>query len=154
MWAGFCSHYRPGDQIAGTVDANGKANGALGPCPEGWLWYVERANAWSNTATATGLLELFVVRVNAPPAGTDKGGLQGTFWKTDVQHAERSWPAPIVLPAGYFLIASWSGLTQSDLVAVTFQVRVHELEKHERHVHGARHHHLLGHHDAPATAGQ
>ncbi len=131
MWKGYISEVLVDRYCSGVIDSGGLANDALGPVPEGFCWYVERETFWSNTSSATNAVcEVFAQRSQNPPAATgqDKQGREDVAVGTEVKNGAHDNAAPIYLGPGYFLVVSWSGLTQNDLVAFSSQIRVHRLE--------------------------
>ncbi len=159
MRAGFFDHYRSSDYIQATASAGGIAQGALGPCPDGYVWYVERTTTWSNSS-GTPVCELFAWNDKTVP-GTytatvgSRGGRQDvtTAGKNDVSDNK----SPVVVQGGYYLVAFWSGLTQNDLVTLSAQICVHQLvvnyltspqdeaQIREAHEHAGREHAALSH---------
>lgn len=131
MWKGYVSEVYVDRYMAATVDSGGLANDFVGEVPDGYCWYVERATFWSNGGTFTNAVaELFSQRSEKPPGATaqNKQGREDVVVGTDVKNVARDYAAPVFVGPGYFLVVSWSGLTQNDLVAATFQIRVHRLE--------------------------
>lgn len=144
MEHGFYSHTFPGQYINAAVNASGLANGFLGPVPEGYCWYVERLTCWSNSSNnSTGILEIFVLQSQTPPNDNSRQGRQDVAVGNVVQNGVSDERSPIYVPAGHFLVASWSLLNSADQVALSCQIRVHKL--HAKPTHPAvSHHHMPG----------
>jgi hypothetical protein len=129
MERGFHHSTRSDQYIAATVAATGVAEGAIGPCPEGYCWYVERLSPHSNTANAsTGLLEIFVRAINLSATDISRQARQDFYKGVDVQDSIHDMRSPIYVAPGQWLVARWSALTNNDLVSLASQIRVHKLE--------------------------
>ena len=128
MWAGIYENTYSDRYLNATVGSAGTANDNIGPCPEGFCWYVERLTCFSNTANATtGVLEIYAIPTPMVPNDNSKSGRQDVAVGTVVQNGVSDENSPIYLGPGMFLVASWTALTNGDLVAVSCQVRVHRL---------------------------
>ena len=129
MRAGFFNHYEPGNYISATANSSGVAQGYLGPCPAGYLWYVERMTTWSNTAKTAPLCEVFVQSVAttnlASATAGDRAGRQDLSLIAANDKADEF--AAIVVPENYYLVALWTGLNSGDLVNLSTQICVHQL---------------------------
>jgi hypothetical protein len=138
MWNGYHFTTRPDEYINATIDSAGLAQGFIGPCPEGFCWYVERTTCYSNDTATTGILEVYSIRSEIKPSDTSKQGRQDVAVGAVVLNGVSDEASPIYIGPGYFVVASWSGLTAGKVVAMSMQIRVHKLETgHEQHAHGA-----------------
>lgn len=125
MRPGVHAGYRNGDYISTAIGPAGTAQGYIGECPDGYTWHVERVSCYSNGATLTNaVLELYVLRVNDIPDDNSKSGRQDVATGTVVGNGISDQHSPIIVPAGYFLVAAWSGLTNGDLVRLSTQIEV------------------------------
>ena len=138
MWNGYHVATRPDQYIAATVASTGLANGFIGPCPEGYCWYVDRITCYSNDTATTGVLELYSQSTGNVPNDTSKQGRQDVALGSVVLNGVSDENQPIYVGPSYFLVASWSGLTSGKLVALSAQIRWHKLETgHEHRTHGS-----------------
>lgn len=124
MRPGVHAGYRPGDYISQTVGSTGTAQGAIGPCPDGYEWHVERITCYTNGTTTNAVLEVYVLRTNDIPDDNSKSGRQDVAIGATVGNGISDQNSPIVVPAGYFLVAGWSGLTNGDVVRFSAQIEV------------------------------
>lgn len=151
---GILVNSRPDQYISTTVNSSGIARGSIGPCPEAYEWYVERLTCSQSGAAvaATALLEIYVLPTDLSSGTPDgsKQGRQDIAVGTDVANDVSDQFSAIVVPAGYYLVAYWTGLTSGDKVQLSSQVQVRKLEL-EASVRG-RHAHTLDHRadDKPA----
>ncbi len=151
---GVVESTRPDMYIAASVASDGTAAGHIGPCPEGFVWYVERLTCFQSGAgvSSNALLEVYVLPVDS--SGTldaSKQGRQDIAVGTDVRNDVSDQLSPVTVPPGYFLVAKWSGLTSADRVTLSSQIQVRRLVL-ERHQPG-RHPHTMEHSpDTKATA--
>lgn len=142
MWNGYHFTTRPDEYINATVDSTGLAQGYIGPCPEGFCWYVERMTCFSNDTATTGILEVYSIRSQIKPSDASKQGRQDVATGSTVLNGVSDQASPIYAGPGYFLVASWSGLTAGKVVALSMQIRVHKIETGQPHEHGNGHHPL------------
>lgn len=126
-WAGIYENTYPNRYISATIGSAGTAQGNIGPCPEGFCWYVERLCCYSNTSATSGVLEIYAIPTETVPNDASKSGRQDVAVGTTVQNGVSDQRSPIFVGAGMFLVASWSGLTNGDLVRLSAQIRVHRL---------------------------
>lgn len=128
-WEGYYHDTRNGDYISQTVAADGTAGGHIGPCPEGFCWYVERLTCFQSGAAVatTAVLEFYVQSSNARPIDTSKQNRQDVALGTTVANGVSQELPPIYVGPGQMLKAVWTGLTSGDLVRVSSQIRVHKL---------------------------
>ncbi|SRR5260221_336891 len=142
---GIIESSRPDQYIAATVAAGGGATGFLGPCPEGFEWYVERLTCAQSGAAvaATALLEFYVQLAQDAPSDASKQGRQDIAVGSSVANNVSDQNQAIVVPPGYFLVAVWSGLTSGDKVKVSSQMQVRRLilerARSDNHIHGIEH---------------
>lgn len=123
-------HHEMGQEIIATANSSGIAQGFLGPCPEGYQWYVERYTNFSNTAKNSGVLtELFVLTTQQLSSDWTQtvGSRAGRQDVTNVVNQGGDNSSPICVPAGYFLVALWTGLNANDVTEVSTQIAVHQL---------------------------
>ena len=121
---------RPDLYIAATADATGVAQGAIGPCPEGYEWYVERMTVSQSGAAvaAAATVEVFVVATDRLTGTTSKQGRQDyAAGATNVAGSVSDAASPIVIPAGFFLVCYWTGLTAADKVQLSTQIEIRRL---------------------------
>lgn len=144
---GVLQQTRSDQYIAATIAADGTGRGAIGPCPEGFEWYVERltCSQTGTTPAATALLEIYVLPTDLGQGTPDasKQGRQDVSVGTTLTANVSDQESPIVVPAGYYLVAYWTGLTSGDKVALSTQVQVRKLvlERAHRHSqHDVEHH--------------
>lgn len=123
MYEGFYYGTRTQDVVKAAASSAGQAVGSLGPCPEGFCWYVERFSCYVST-DATPTLELYVQSIlDAVPI--DKAGRQDYTPNGDNDAGGLS-PAIFVGP-GQYLVAVWASCTSGDKCQMSAQIRVHEL---------------------------
>ena len=130
MRLGYLSAYRPDNYVNAAANANGQAIGAVGPVPEGFVWYCERITCSSNTSQSTGVLEVYVLPTN-PQATTaldgSKAGRQDIASGAVVQNGVSDQRSPIAIPVGHFLVFVWTGLANGDKVQASMQLAIHQL---------------------------
>ncbi len=140
MRRGIIESTRPDQYINATVAATGGASGSIGPCPEGFEWYVERLTCSQSGAAvaATALLEIYVQAAPDAPLDASKQGRQDVSVGSVVKDGVSDQQSPIVVPPGYHLVAVWSALTSGDKVKLSSQIQVRRLilESARGHKHG------------------
>lgn len=142
---GIIESTRPDQYIAAAVGSDGTATGAIGPCPEGFEWYVERLTCGQSGAAVatTALLEVYVQTTDTAPADESKQGRQDVASGSLVASNVSDENSAIVVQAGYFLVAKWSGLTSGDRVQLSTQIQVRRLVLEKtaarQHPHGLEH---------------
>lgn len=119
--------HRPDNYISATANAAGVASGSIGPCPEGFCWYVERMTCFSDSAATAPILEVYVLPTNAAPSDASKQGRQDVATGTNVVNGVSDAASPIVVPAGYYLVAVWTALNSGDHGRLSTQIAVHAL---------------------------
>lgn len=127
---GVLESTRPDQYIGATVASDGTATGYIGPCPEGFEWYVERmtcAQSGAGVSATTALLEIYVQQSQNAPGDASKQGRQDIAVGTAVANDVSDNLSPIVVPPGMFLVAYWTGLTSGDLVKLSTQIQVRRL---------------------------
>jgi len=109
--------------LTATAGASGSAQTALGPCPEGYCWYVERIS--SHGPTAGTKLDVDVA---------DNNTANDPAWRMDFSATANDDIAdeqqPIYVPAGHWLVFNWSGATSGDILKASVQYAVHQLDTH------------------------
>lgn len=161
MWReGILDHTETELYITAQAASNGTtAQGYLGQVPMGYCWYIERLSAFSLTSSTTAKLEVAVQ--SAPTIGLpwDRGSRED-YTNTpanDIADENNS----IYVPEGYFFVAYWTGLNNSDVVLLGTQIAVHLLnisqtprqliqQVHESHVPP---HTIIAEHDPADSAG-
>lgn len=113
--------------IKATANASGNATGYLGPCPEGFAWYVERYTTYVLTS---GSPQCEIYALNTPiNVGNlplpDKSGRQD--WSADGKNDISDNKTPVYIEAGYYLVAVWTSCNASDPCQLSTQIRVHQM---------------------------
>lgn len=133
MERGFHYTTRTDQYIKATAATTGIAHGGLGPCPQGFCWYIERMTCWTNSSvtatTAAPTLEIYVMQDGGGvPNDNSKQGRQDVAVGQIVFNAVSDERQPIYVGPGYKIEAVWTGLNTGDLVSLSLQVRVNKLE--------------------------
>ncbi len=128
--AGFYDHHENQWLIRAVADSNGLAQGFLGPCSEGYCWYVERMTTWANASRTAAVCEVFVQTANKLQSSFsatvgDRTGRQDVSINASNDVADEN--SPIYVGPGQYLIAAWSGFTSGDLVELSVQAAIHLL---------------------------
>jgi hypothetical protein len=137
MREGLFDHHRRDSQqaLAAAVGGQPNAQGVLGPVPEGYAWYVENFAYTVVGANHTALIDVAVLRDDGPLPAQATWDHQGLVWTGPAAAQIKgstnngvAWYAP----AGTFL--KWSAapgtLANGDVVVVTYQIAVHQLDPH------------------------
>lgn len=142
MRDGIHHSWRPGDYITATVNAAGIASGSIGPCPEGYVWYVERLTCFSTDTVLTtgGLLEIYSIPTEDSPNDESKSGRQDVAVDVIVLNSVSDQRSPIIVPPGYYLVAKWSGFNAGNTNTLSAQIEVRKIVLHDPRL---KH----GHHD-------
>lgn len=131
---GLFEHHRRDALAIVAAAAGGQplGQGVLGPCPEGYAWYVELAAFQVVGAAHNAIVALVVTPDNGPLpsfAGWDGYGLQAV---SGAAASFGSFPLqlPLYVPPGNFLRAIVQGgtLANGDAVTVSVQTAVHQLD--------------------------
>ena len=131
MWrAGIYDHTEPGQTIIATANSSGVAQGFLGPVPAGYVWYVERYTSFVNASRANAAAEIFVLTTDTLPSSYtatvgDRTGRQDVTLNASNAAADNA--SPVCVPAGYHLVALWTGLTSGDRAQLSTQITVHSI---------------------------
>ena len=150
MEHGFHHTTRPDQYIHATAASTGIAHGGLGPCPQGFCWYIERMTCYSNSgvtvSATTPLLEIYVMQDGGgPPNDASKQGRQDLAVGQVVINGVSDEHQPIYVGPGYKIEAVWTGMNSGDLCVVSFQQRVNKLhatpEPQTTSQHHGMHHH-------------
>lgn len=112
--------------IRATADSNGLAQGAIGPVPAGYCWYVERYSTFNPRANS--VCEIFALNSEKLPSGFtaaigDRAGRLDVSITANNAAADNA--APLYVGEGYWLVAFWSGLTSGDLAQLSTQIAIH-----------------------------
>ncbi len=128
---GTFHHYeRP--SVSAVADAGAVAQKAIGPVPEGFVWYVEIVGYVVIGNSHTAVIAAAISPDNGPlpaQATWDGAGMVWTTLTAAIRNSENTGP-PFFLDSGEYLRAILSGgtLAQGDVVTVTYQIRVNEKE--------------------------
>lgn len=125
MRQGYIEHVESGYTITATINSAGTGQGYLGPVPQGYCWYLERASSY---IAHTAVLELAVVTQQALPnltANWDRAARQ--FWAATGADIQIDANQPVYVGPGYYLVAYWTGGTSADVALLSTQIAVHKL---------------------------
>lgn len=125
---GMFDHVKSDLYISAAASAAGIAQGALGPVPPGYCWYVERMNTKAVTAATGVRLEVFVTATSPLTGYTatvgSRVGRQDLSVTAENDVADEN--AAIFVGEGYYLVALWTGLQSGDPVTLATQIAVHK----------------------------
>lgn len=128
---GLFDHHRLDPRLMTAAGGTPTAQDALGPVPEGYAWYIENI-AWSVVGNSHNALLDFAVTVDNGQLPTqalwDHAGLIATFTSAAIRGALQP-GLPFYVPPNHFIRAYAAGgsLAAGDVVAVTYQIAVHQL---------------------------
>ena len=122
--------------MAATANASGVAVDSIGPCPEGYCWYLNNETIHSNTSASSPTFELYVSRTNAAPNDSSKAGRVDYTTGSNIKDAANNLASPIYVGPGMYLVGVWNGLNNNDVVNWSGQILSHKLEVHQVRYHG------------------
>jgi hypothetical protein len=125
---GYLDHHESGWYTNAAIGASTNGQGFLGPVSPGYVWYVENV---SFRVAHAAVMHLIVSAEQSVPAGVawDFQGRADLF--ASATDGARNYAAPIFVPEGHYLIASFTGGTNGDVATVTAQIAIHTLTLHE-----------------------
>lgn len=132
MREGLFDHHRRDSISMLAAGGTPVAQKILGPCPEGYCWYLESVAFSVVGAAHNALFDLAVTPDGGdlpPQASWDHQGLAWTV-QTAVIAASMNNTAAVFVPPAHFAhaYASAGSLAAGDVVTVTYQVAVHQLD--------------------------